>query len=460
MIPTARRLVQPVSCVAVACTVAAIASFLFYPYIRAPDGQLRWDLAVRLVEGGDYPLRRLFLVSEFPALMQAAGLWAFGSMGAFHYLQAAFFNLAIFGACGALTVDRREFLPRFAVGAAIVVSPLSVVLSMVVIDSVWTFIGMVAAGLVLFARSETAAGQGWRLIALAIALTVLLGSRVNALAAVPIVILVVLMQPRAWILRFADTAALAVALLGAFVLPGIVFDLPRYSPVALGLAWEVVGTAKAVGPNLADVLDRFGSTGEAMAMYSPRYLNGLFYGEGAPLPVANVVDPGAARQIVAMFFDVVWNHPVEYLRVKLDLWRGVLGLEPLLQMSHGLGEASAPWMPRGVQASPEGVLVYSAFQTFGNGYWSLARLPWVLMGAGTSFAIVRLVGNRRIDLDGFLLLVAVAYYGSFLAAAQAMEFRYFLPAYFILVCVLGSAGAASAWLWICRRRTGTTSRFA
>jgi hypothetical protein len=325
-------------------------------------------------------------------------------------------------------------------------TPIAPVFSVILTDSSGVIAGLAMALCILHRPSSGPSRQGGILYysALLLAFSLALGFRLNGVTTLPAFLLLIFgLRDKPLQRRVLETGCMGVAICIALALPRFM-NLPKTHPEVLGWTWELVGMqADSRDPELAGMLDTIGNSDAAIARYNLRASNGLFYGAGAPFPAQQIAQGGTAHEITREYFDFALKHPAEFLRNKLSVASNVLGIaKPLIHPWRGVHFNDGVGADYGVVRSSSRELARDLYGT------SIEALSWLTLRPVTLIALSIFVLLLRLGIDNptrrrllSVFLVAVTYYAGFLVNTQAMEFRYFAPAFFLLgaVCLVSAA---------------------
>lgn len=427
---------------------------IFWPGLCTNDGAHRLLVALSMNQPDKAPtgdVSSKVFEHVFPPMMSlvAAGVHGVtGSWGVLTLLHAWWF-FASLGVLCVLALGRRR-------GVA-----LWVVLSL--LPCVWNHAVAILPDAAVSAGLMTAAccmlwGRGHVMLRVAVCcvgLVVACGYRYNtmtALAGVSLCLLVVA-QREQWRAVAGFATAIVLAVVVATGLPRLIAYRPS-DVVSPMLAWEHVGALKLAGRD--DVVERHslddiagaGATRAAMAKHSWEAFSSVVFGSGAPLPAPALRDVAVGERVRQAWWKMVRDEPVLYAKAKLRIWWTMLGAThqrdfavigstpPAWVREYGV-DVEAPASRREMRARVNDAGAVFTFATLAG----CAPYTWLVVSV-TACAIAWLRrrssaidGHARLDLlRGVLLLVTGwAYYAAFLVYAGSYEWRYFMPAFVLIV---------------------------
>jgi len=119
---------------------------------------------------------------------------------------------------------------------------------------------------------------------------------------------------------------------------------------------------------------------------------------------------------------------------KLIFMKNVLGVEePLINTARGIHYVDGITKSFGAMDTAMNKKVRDIFISFTNYFEILTRRPYILFALNILILSAQILILKKPQREKLLILLStMAYYGAFLINAQAHEFRYFAPAFFIL----------------------------
>jgi hypothetical protein len=438
-----RSCLKQYASVVVLCAVCALGTTLAtFPFIFTADGDIRWQAAMRLLRG-ETPTS--LLVAPLPVLCMAATFFLTHSYATYTFAQSLVMLLSLAWLVHQLMrcADAKEETDSWIIAVILIVlCPLTLVFSVILTDSSGALSGLSFA-LSLLGLSSPGQSRITRTLyysAVVIALTIAFGFRANCLATIPAFLFIIYcLRNSALNRRVIESFCLALAFVISITVPRLM-AFPAVHPETLGWTWELVGITKSAA--LQDVqhsLNTIGNSTEAIAHYNSRASNDLFWGQNAPFPALALASPDTSRLLRRIYVETLLHHTRAFLAQKLAIADGVLAInEPLLHPLRGVHFMDGIGGQYGVTGGAQRELVHGIYLgAFDALEWIALRpltlLVVALLLLGAAYAKARPVAIRAMPA----LLVAVTYYCSYLMNCQAMEFRYFAPAFFLLsiVCV-------------------------
>jgi len=370
-------------------------------------------------------------------LLQAAAHRASGDIGLFTFAQAIVLTLAL----GALTL--RLAGPR----ATTVIFPV-----ILVMPTVWPWVfvqvsdipiaaGLAMAAWAILALSGTPGGSArfaWSFFILFCSTVLILGSRSNTPALLPVVIMLVYLSCKHLRRKIIAIASVLTALAATMLMQSLLADT-SYNRLSDVIAWEYVLTLKELAdPQALEVynLDSIGQTRIAVRMARYDRHDSLVFGSSPPLPSEKL--RLQSYRVFSGFANLVSQYPREYLSAKLKIHRQLLALDntvryKLFTADHPRikwrgGAVYRPLIPHfgdNLAASVGSLDVLNPL------YLPYANLIICLVLAG----IALVVDSDRRWPYAVVLALAVGNYGIFFLITPAATFRYFLPTHILFLVV-------------------------
>lgn len=424
----------------IAVVIAAFATFVVEPGVLYSDSFERADYADMIVHNSWW---RGFIpyVTMLPSVYIAFFLWLTNNIAVYTFVQAAMFLWVIEEA---LCIVCKNYL--YAVAVFAIFSPLFVGCS------VWWETGVVTvAGLVCLVFLDRAL-DGERdllMLWLKIALYVFLcftitGYRVNATTAIAGLLLWNGIETVCWQKKKRMLAARFVAaVLGVF----LALQVPSFlgvenkSNAMTGVLWETACTVSRVGPGhgydeyLYPIIGE-GNTSRLFGVEDP---------EGSMYQFSDIFDYWSIvkqddGEILDSYIQIIKEKPVEYLGVKAKIiWN------TLTDAKFNEGSYSKDYNNRLQEFSSSDTMRRDRAINLVNQYMeviSFLQIPVLLFGMALALILACKLLRREVLAMMQLWFVAFCYEGGYFVTTQSYEFRYFFPAWFLLVLVILAAAGS------------------
>lgn len=432
------------SCLAMAAVLLAIyVESAIHPFIATADGLKRIDQATGTTASA------FTVLPPLQSLLLQGSVSATGGLGLYTLIQIAAFYLAtLVSYASLLSLAPRAALVLISIGTVLL--PVFLVFPGILTDSAFVFCCMACIPtLILHAQKSTSAVKPGHLALLTLLLTLLFGMRLNSVIAAPAIILMAFIYAKNFWRQALVAVAISLLLVGA-----VNRDFRQQArPEALGMAWEIVGTASLThqaDPSMASILDFCGDTQAAIGRFNTRYLNAIFWDSKPPLPVSCIASPKGNSEVISAYIQTITAHPMAWLTIKAKMWAGVYGLsKPLEGIRRGIHDVDEPTVHWGGQHSESQQAMRQLFFTTADGLGPLLYRPafntaLACLATGLVFVWFKAAFPAFIAL----LVIGNSYYLGFLISAQSMEFRYFAPTFYINIMII-----AAALTLACTRRT-------
>jgi hypothetical protein len=461
---------------------AGLLLLLFAPGLTDPDTMFRAAESAAIVHGAPIapskwttwhpPGKSLFMMVPGEALGAhtlftfAQAWWLYASIGLLGLVACG-------RRCGAWLLLAVMLMPQVATHAASMSTDATITASLCTIAAILLWVRRFGTSLAGWQWGVCAAG--WMISCLA-----LLTFRANALTT-----LVVILPAIFWAgwrlskLRCAGASGWALACAGlSLALPAWLGLRPLHVASA-SLVWEHVGMLKLAHDedltrrHSIDDMGRYtDATHKSIAVHDWFTHDQLIFGPTAPLARESVTDP--AFRMPGRWWALVRERPLLYLRMKWEVAQLLLGMRRFvhitIQMPHdhpllayyGMNiRPSAPlagrsWMYTTESGTPkawEARTLTLWFEERSRWFMPL-YLPfvWIALGViATGLAMVRRVVSPTILLP---LLLAGSYYGAFFLVTPGLHWRYFMPAFALLLVVIFAGVVASVRSWSSRSDPG------
>ena len=370
-----------------------------------------------------------------------------GSIFMYTCIQSFFLLLSIYCALRVLLGNKNQCMIAY--------------ICMVTIPIVWGYsvyyepsVGCIAAlitEMVLIQKYDQIANKGDKLITLFLIVVcsfVAFGFRANAFTVLPILMIIIYKKFHCgkdfWKLGVAVCCGFFISIIGPRIL-----NIDAMSSYAASFFWESVSTIQTMSDDTRDDYlnyydDLFGEKFTVEAIERNIYkedgasINPLL---GDDLSQICVIIDDNASVIMNRYWKLIINEPKSFLFVKVDMMLHSLGVNrPLVfteydydrwgQMSvFGFNDSKPRERFVGI------VLSYIEFM-------GVFLRPWILYLASLVLIIVyrlKVVKEKcKMTVHEELFIMSVFYYGAFLINTQSFEFRYFFPAWLILVLIIFS----------------------
>lgn len=282
---------------------------------------------------------------------------------------------------------------------------------------------------------------------------VLLTFRANGVTVMPLLAACIIWLVRPWPRAFLGLLTIALCLAAT---PLLVRNIPwpRRDTVATAMIWEHVGMLKlAKDPSLtADYsLDQVcappATTQTLIERHNWITHDSIMFRKPAVIYSQQVFAPN--HNIVRTKFKSLAAHePLLFLRMKLQVWRTLLGLRgnaPLITLSDRVPQWTEPLGSSFIRTGPLNAFAtpiteWNAKHAKQLEYTSLPII-W-LTGAILTFSIC-LARKRPCWPAAFCLLFAITYFGAFFLITPGAQYRYFMPAHALLYVAIAAATIAA-----------------
>lgn len=411
-----------------------------YPFLGTADGYTRWHMEEELIKNGKI-LQPTVLSSAIPLF----GLITFnisGSQGLFTYLQTMLFYFGIGFLC--FCVQNKNSIsvkkPGFSIPVWILLSVMVVFLPtvgffpLILSDSAFCFVSLVVMSWLLYEllfKEHTKRAEWILCPGLCFNSIFMVYLRPNAIIVVIGTVIFLL------ICKAKKKAVLTVLLLVSLFLGlnvNSLFVENHYSAENMGFMWELTDIAKnSQNQNLISEMNKFGDTAVAMSRFDDGYSNNLFWDVNPPYPVFSLCDKSNSMAVKELYLQTAFNQPADFIKTKLHFAGRVLGIfKPLLDDATRGIVAAAPG---------ESETVRQNFISSTNSFSLVTRRPFFLFLLVLALILLKYFQTKIAPMKEIVpFIISVCYYGSFLINTQAHEFRYYAPAFFILLILTLSLG--------------------
>ena len=279
------------------------------------------------------------------------------------------------------------------------------------------------------------------LLLLVFASFVCFGYRANAFSIIPVVIVIIFLREKQLVSRLLLTVAIILGLTGTMTIP-ILLRIDTMSSYSAGFAWEIVSTIQSMDQEKQDEYIQYlddlfgdGATAEAVKVNGLASINPMFK---SPINQITVSSQGNSAKVISRYFELALKEPEAFLKNKLKFISFSLGISrPIYMAEYDYN--------RWKMMNSFGFNDSFARQTFVNGFngymefMRVFRRPWIMY----VFCLVLIIfwkikvrgKTSEFSLCEAAFGVAVFYYGVFLLNTQSFEFRYFFPAWLLLVVI-------------------------
>lgn len=416
--------------------VAALATSLllllvFFPGPISDGHAIRWAQVYGYVEGKQSALFNghhspLLAASMLASYLLTGGMLLFTAL---HYFLILLASLGL-----AYVLLGNAYAAAAVVGLSLLLLPPAFLAVLTVTADGFVYAGLALVLAVILIRPR----QPW-IRALLLGILVLggligFGFRYNSIAIFPI------LTASAWLTRRTpgERFSLCVCIFFSCILAVAAnrfIQKGQSHPLNSALAWELVGAmAIANSAELAEGLEHIGDFDAAMKRFSFEHHGRLVWGRAAPLDRASL--KREKHGVRRAWIRAVTEKPWCYVRVKIGIWRRLLGLDlKTIGLWEFDGSPKRGWAGKQLTRRGESLQMHPAARAVVNAEAratkGLPALTWpflaMLVGAAAAWLLARTGGNR--GAAAVIMIVFAAYYGTFFLITPSTVFRYAVPTY-------------------------------
>ena len=268
-----------------------------------------------------------------------------------------------------------------------------------------------------------------------------IGFRANAVTVFPIIILLVLVKKICVKYKIIFvTAVVSGIFFAAFIPRALMID--TMSSATAGYVWETIMTIKNMDNgkqgkymDYFDDLAGAGSTASAVNDTNEDLewnICPMFYDGLNPVVLSQ---KGASEKILAKYFGMLKNEPMDWLRTRLHFAGRTLGINKELVLYEWFYDRDNNMKNYNFNNSEARYKFFLAYEAAVN-MSPLCKRPIILFIVGLILILVHFRDRKNIKHFGdnvFLFLLAVFYYGAFVLNNQSFEFRYYYPSFHLLL---------------------------
>lgn len=430
------------------CAVISVAmTTLLYPFIYTADGDARWQIALQLLNGQD-PAQTL--LAPMQIVVMSICYWLTHSYAAYTLFQSAIllFSLGLlshsFVQQGNVVSDLLRQSRWFSVLSIVIFCPITIIFSIILTDSSGTVAGLALVLALLFQESSGRISpyRAFYYLSLLFGFLLAFGFRLNSITTIPAFLLIIFCFRKCGFRRkMLELFCMGASIVVIFCIPRML-NLSSTSPEVLGWTWEMVSALKKHhSEDLERRLKVAGDVPGAVKRFNNRASNEIFWGPFAPFPAFVIATPAVAGQLRAIYLDTIISNPIEFAKSKLELARAVFGIsEPLIHPLRGVHFMDGAGASYGIKTNAPREFLRDLYVDCIEGLSCISLRPFQLFLL--SFVLVALcpaIKALRPNIHRYIatILVSFSYYAAFVINTQAMEFRYYAPAFFLLftLCV-------------------------
>lgn len=426
----------------IAGIVSLLITFISYPgYFYYLDSYRRWEYALAILGGQGADVTNEY--SLFPQIVMAICYKITENYAAYTFLQAFLFLFTTY-----CVLDM--IVEKYKIIAIVLVTlcPPILIRGVQMEASAGAIIG-INIFLLLLIGKDSVKVDGEKpsfkssfefvryLFSLFLAGIIVFGYRQNALTIIP-VIMVFLIKKYNGLKNLKYLCNIIVVLLSVVFVVYIptIFGLSnRFDSSGIGVLWDNISVLEQIKDEgkyetYLDWLGGPGSTKEAIALNKQDNI----YGFNEAIQAWTASDKNNASRLKEDFIYLCINEPVAVLKAKALRASYILGItQPLVDNDVHYDDIGI-MKDYGMRDTSLRHLFMDNYQRFSDAF-ILMRMPWFAFLLATSICICfyRIMSEREKNIILLLYSLSVFYYGAFIVNAQSCEFRYYFPAFYLLI---------------------------
>ncbi len=424
--------------------VATIGVLLIYPFIGLADGLTRWKLAIEIIEHGE--IVTTTLLSPVIPYIQAITYKLSNSYAFYTYIQAFWFYLAIFVLIKSILNDKKvnifntEFNLWQIVSVCIILYPSVFVFPLLLTDSSPVFILIIFIFVILndYILHNKKISK-IKLILTSILIALCIGIRINSIVLFLILIMyLIIINIIRKHFNFSNLLSVLLGIILGLVIPFIA--LPQhYNASTLGMLWELIGVAHVSGnKELICELGKYGDIDEALNRYGDPFCNYIIWDDNPPYKVFDISGK-YSKEITKLYVKQIFKTPKTFIKNKIHFAENTMGIKHRLITSvRGVAQSYEKRTKAcGAISNARQKEIRWLFRITTDGIALISLRPFYEIML--SFLLAMFAGKKDIYIRKkmyYWIVIATAYYLSFLINTQAHEFRYFAPSFYILFIII------------------------
>ncbi len=429
-----------------AICISAFLTILTYPGILYSDSYARIELADKIditlssLISDEYGFDVVYAWLTFvPSLFILLSKKTVGSIALYTFFQSFLFWFSIFIFSDQLNRKSHQKVGRIC----LTLSPIIWAYSVYYEASVGCVTAVIAMLLLIWKWRclSTRFDKVLSLLLFVFASFVCFGYRANAFSIIPVVIVIILLREKQLVSRLLLTVAIFLGLTGTMTVP-ILLRIDTMSSYSAGFAWEIVSTIQSMDQEKQDEYIQYlddlfgdGATAEAVKVNGLTTINPMFK---SPINHNTVSSQGNSTKVISRYFELALKEPEAFLKNRLRFISFSLGISRPIHMAeydYNRWEIMESFGFNDSFARKTFVNVFNGYMEF----MGVFRRPWIMYVFCLVLLIIWKIKMRgkdsEISLYEAAFGVAVFYYGVFLLNTQSFEFRYFFPAWLLLVVI-------------------------
>ena len=435
--------------------LALLCTLISYPgiwyadsYVRVATGNAVLQAVIRTLKGQRMPLYTDNAFTVIPSFFMAVSQLLVGHTGLYTFAQAFAFFAAIFLLIRELSGAFRKL--QYVLFA---LSPIVYGMAIYYEAGIGCVTGMISLILLFFRSGEEKCHRErvLELLLVSFASFVTFGYRTNALTVIPVLILFLLRLRIERVWRALLLLALAAGLLLTKAIP-VIFDVHSQSTASVGIVWETLTIIQRLTPeervNYQDYLDEIGGEGftQTALTASTEDTAGSFTWNDVQ-SIQKLSSPGVTGSALQKYFQLMREHPQEWLLVREGTMRKALGIGYTLDDSEYDYNRWGAMGDFGFNDSLQRQVFYHSVVRMVRFFGFYTLHPWVPFLMSMAMLIIEKIRNcEKRKKYAFVFWMAVFYYLAYLLDTPAFDYRYFYPS-MLLLLILNSAIAAE-WIGI------------
>lgn len=414
-----------------ASLMAALVTFVVYPGVLHADCYIRAECAEYIIENA-WPEGFTPYVTLLPSVFIAIPLWLTGNLAAYTWLQAVFFLWSLF-----------EFLCKvcknyiFAVLSFFLLSPLLVGYS-VFWDS-RVLAAILLLWLIVLDQKIEQKTNKWVSILIAAAYSfavfVITGYVINAATAIVGLLIwnigKAIRYRKGFKLVFLKIVSALLGIVLALQVP-MFLGLPKGSNATTGMLWEMACIVNRIGPGngyneyLDDILGE-GETSKVFGVEKPEKQSVWAFQIDY-----NTISAKKSGDVLAKYVRLIKEKPIEFIRTKLSIVEEVLVRADFNAYYENQNGRMQDFGMQDSTRRTQAIGIVNQYMKFCVPF----RIPILMFAIAGILALMGKVAKIDVEQSVKILWVAVAYEGGFFLTTQAYVFRYYFPAFLLIIFVI------------------------
>lgn len=274
------------------------------------------------------------------------------------------------------------------------------------------------------------------------------GYRTSALTIVPVLFVIIFLKERIFFKRIILMASLSLGILLTVFIPKIL-NIDTMSSYTASFIWEMVSVIQEIPKERRGNYEKYFDDvfGDGVTQRALKINN--LYQEGSSVnpilwggafDVNHISNQHNTKRVMAKYWKLIKNEPLIYLKIKQEMMYRTLGINQPLDIRGYIYNYGNKMSTYGFNDSQQRSKFIDYVNQFMLASW-LTKMPWMIFVLVLGLILIKryLISNRprsSIAACEIGYVVAICYYGAFFLNTQAFEFRYFFPAWLLLMIIL------------------------